>query len=187
MDSQTDDLGKTIRPSISWADTGLSDDTVKELREIADQVRHRDELAEALEMAGKLGMEGGVTLVFSGPSGTGKTMVAEALANELGRDLYRVDLSRVVSKYIGETEKNLDAVFDRAEGAGHVLLFDEADALFGKRTDVKDAHDRYANLETAYLLQRIEAYGGVAILATNLKDNIDPSFLRRVYLVIEIP
>ena len=129
----------------------------------------------------------GVTALFAGESGTGKTMAAEVIAGELGLDLYRIDLSAVVSKYIGETEKNLRRLFDAAEAGGAVLLFDEADALFGKRSDVKDSHDRYANLEVAYLLQRMEAYRGLAILTTNLRSNVDRAFLRRLRFVVQFP
>ena len=126
-------------------------------------------------------------VLFHGPSGTGKTLAAAAIARELDTQLMRVDLSRVVSKYIGETEKNLAAVFAEAEQSGAVLLIDEADALFGKRTDVKDSNDRYANVEVGYLLERMEAFNGVAILTTNAHKNIDPAFLRRLRLVIEFP
>jgi SpoVK/Ycf46/Vps4 family AAA+-type ATPase len=129
----------------------------------------------------------GIAALFAGDSGTGKTFAAEALANAAGLDLYRIDLATVVSKYIGETEKNLQRVFDAAEASGAVLLFDEADALFGKRSEVKDSHDRYANIEVAYLLQRIEAYRGLAILTTNLKSAIDRAFLRRLRFVVQFP
>ena len=128
----------------------------------------------------------GVAL-FHGPKGTGKTLAAQAMARELGLDVFRVDLASVVGKYIGETEKNLDALFDEAERSGAVLLFDEADALFGKRTEVKDAHDRHANIEAGYLLQRVEAFNGIAILTTNARQNIDPAFLRRLRYVVEFP
>lgn len=126
----------------------------------------------------------GFAVLFSGPSGTGKTLAAEVIANELGLDLYIIDLSQVVSKYIGETEKNLGRIFDAAEAGGAVLLFDEADALFGKRSEVKDSHDRYANIEVSYLLQRMEAYRGLAILTTNMKQALDAAFLRRLRFVI---
>ena len=129
----------------------------------------------------------GITALFAGESGTGKTMAAEVIAGDLGLDLFRIDLSAVVSKYIGETEKNLRAVFDAAEAGGAVLLFDEADALFGKRSEVKDSHDRYANLEVAYLLQRMESYRGLAILTTNLRSNVDRAFLRRLRFVVQFP
>jgi len=128
----------------------------------------------------------GVAL-FHGPRGTGKTLTAQAIARELGLDVLRVDLASVVSKYIGETEKNLDTLFDEAERSGTVLLFDEADALFGKRSEVKDSNDRYANIEVSYLLQRIEAFNGIAILTTHARQNIDPAFLRRLRFVIEFP
>jgi SpoVK/Ycf46/Vps4 family AAA+-type ATPase len=125
--------------------------------------------------------------LFSGPPGTGKTMAAEVTGTELQLDLYRIDLSQVVSKYIGETEKNLHQIFLEAESAHAILLFDEADALFGKRSDVKDGHDRYANIEVGYLLQKMEAYEGVAILATNLGHNIDAAFVRRMHFIVEFP
>lgn len=129
----------------------------------------------------------GVVALFSGPSGTGKTLAAEIVAGELGLDLYKVDLSAVVSKYIGETEKNLRKVFDAAEAGGALLLFDEADALFGKRSEVKDSHDRYANIEVSYLLQRMEQYRGLAVLTTNMKEALDPAFLRRIRFVVQFP
>ena len=129
----------------------------------------------------------GITALFAGPSGTGKTLAAEVIARELRLDLYRIDLSAVVSKYIGETEKNLRRVFDAAEEGGAVLLFDEADALFGKRSEVKDSHDRYANIEVSYLLQRMEAYRGLAILTTNMKHALDPAFQRRIRFVVQFP
>ena len=129
----------------------------------------------------------GISVLCTGESGTGKTMAAEVIANDLALDLYRIDLSAVVSKYIGETEKNLRALFDAAEYGGVVLFFDEADALFGKRSEVKDSHDRYANIEINYLLQRIEAYGGLALLATNLKNTLDTAFMRRLRFVVNFP
>jgi SpoVK/Ycf46/Vps4 family AAA+-type ATPase len=137
--------------------------------------------------AGKGGRGLGISALFAGSSGTGKTMSAEVLAKELRLDLYRIDLSSVVSKYIGETEKNLRRVFDAAEGGAAVLLFDEADALFGKRSEVKDSHDRYANMEVSYLLQRMEAYQGLAILTTNLKNALDTAFMRRIRFVVQYP
>ncbi|MBE9514415.1 MAG: ATP-binding protein, partial [Chloroflexi bacterium] len=129
----------------------------------------------------------GISALFAGASGTGKTMAAEVLANELRLDLYHIDLSQVVSKYIGETEKNLRRVFDAAEEGGAILLFDEADALFGKRGEVKDSHDRYANIEISYLLQRMEAYRGLAVLTTNMKSALDTAFLRRIRFVVQFP
>ena len=129
----------------------------------------------------------GISALFAGASGTGKTMAAEVIANELDLALYRIDLSAVVSKYIGETEKNLRRLFDAAESGGAILFFDEADALFGKRSEVKDSHDRFANVETAYLLQRIEGFRGLAILTTSRRQNIDPAFLRRLRFVLSFP
>jgi SpoVK/Ycf46/Vps4 family AAA+-type ATPase len=129
----------------------------------------------------------GVNALFAGSSGTGKTMAAEVIANELGLDLYKIDLSSVVSKYIGETEKNLERIFDAAEHADAILFFDEADAIFGKRSEVHDAHDRYANIEVAYLLQRMEQYEGISLLATNLRQNMDEAFVRRLAFIIHFP
>ena len=129
----------------------------------------------------------GVTALFAGDSGTGKTMSAEVIAGELGLDLYTVNLATVVDKYVGETEKNLERIFAEAGGVNAVLLFDEADAIFGKRSEVRDAHDRYANIESAYLLQRMETFDGLAILATNLRSNIDEAFTRRLDMIIDFP
>jgi SpoVK/Ycf46/Vps4 family AAA+-type ATPase len=137
--------------------------------------------------AGKSARGLGISVLFCGESGTGKTMAAEVLANELNLDLFRIDLASMVSKYIGDTEKNLRRVFDGAEDSGAILLFDEADALFGKRSEVKDSHDRYANIEVSYLLQRMESYGGLAILTTNLKNALDTAFQRRLRFVIQFP
>ena len=157
------------------------------LQEIAIHVRHRLKVYEQWKFAAKSERGLGISALFSGTTGTGKTMAAEVLANELQLDLYRIDLSQVVSKYIGETEKNLARVFDQAEAGGAILLFDEADALFGKRSEVKDSHDRYANIEISYLLQRMEAYRGLAILTTNMKEAIDNAFLRRIRFVVHFP
>src|SRR5262249_10561056 len=129
----------------------------------------------------------GVTALFAGASGTGKTMSAEVIAGELELDLYQIDLAGIVSKYIGETEKNLRRIFDAADDGGAVLLFDEADAIFGKRSEVKDSHDRYANLEVSYLLQRMEMYRGLAILTTNMKQALDAAFLRRIRFIVQFP
>ena len=146
-------------------------------------MRQRNLVYEQWGFSSKSARGLGISALFAGVSGTGKTMAAGIVARELQLDLYRIDLSAVVSKYIGETEKNLRRVFDAAETGGVVLLFDEADALFSKRNDVKDSHDRYANMEVSYLLQRMEAYRGLAILTTNLKDSIDPAFLRRIRFI----
>ena len=157
------------------------------LRHLAAQVRHRMQVYETwgFSATGRRGL--GVSALFAGDSGTGKTMAAEVLAHELGLDLYRIDLSAVVSKYIGETEKNLRQVFDAAEEGGSILLFDEADALFAKRGEVKDSHDRYANVEVGYLLQRMESYQGLAILTTNLRSSLDRAFTRRLRFTIHFP
>jgi len=182
-----EDLAQRIVPGATWDDLVLPELQKKTLRQLAAQVRHRMKVYETWGFAGK-GRRGlGVSALFTGVSGTGKTMAAEALARELRLDLYRIDLSSVVSKYIGETEKNLRQVFDAAEEGGVLLLFDEADALFGKRSDVRDSHDRYANIEVGYLLQRIEAYQGLAILTTNLKSSIDTAFQRRLRFTINFP
>ena len=157
------------------------------MRELAAQVAQRGKVYETWGFAEKVTRGLGISALFSGPSGTGKTMAAEVLANELQLDLYRIDLASVVSKYIGETEKNLRRVFDAAEDSGAILFFDEADALFGKRSEVKDSHDRYANIEVSYLLQRMEAYRGLAVLATNLKNSVDTAFLRRIRFVVNFP
>ncbi len=154
-----------------------------QLHDVLLHMRHRAQVAA--QLGGGRGL--GVTALFAGPSGTGKTLAAEVLATAMDLDLYRIDLSSVVSKYIGETEKNLGRVFDRAERGGVVLLFDEADALFGPRSEVKDSHDRHANVEVSYLLQRMEAFGGLAVLTSNLADHLDPAFLRRIQHVVEFP
>jgi len=182
-----DDLAQRIQPVAGWDDLVLPARQRAGLREMAAHVRHRSLVYERWGFARKSTRGLGIAALFSGASGTGKTMAAEVLAQELRLDLYRIDLSSVVSKYIGETEKNLRRVFDAAEGTGAVLLFDEADALFGKRTEVKDSHDRYANIEVSYLLQRVEAYRGLAILTTNLRNAIDAAFLRRIRFVVPFP
>jgi hypothetical protein len=182
-----DDLAQRIDPDVGWDDLVLPDDRLAALREIALQVRHRARVYEAWGFGAGSGRGLGISVLFHGSSGTGKTLAAEVLASELDLDLYRIDLSRVVSKYIGETEKHLRRVFDAAEEGGVVLLFDEADALFGKRSEVKDSHDRYANIEISYLLQRMEAYRGLAILTTNQKSALDQAFLRRLRFVVAFP
>ena len=184
---QLDDLARRIEPVAGWEDLILPDEQGELLREICMHVRQRVQVYESWDFLskGKRGL--GVSALFAGGSGTGKTMAAEVLARELRLDLYRIDLSAVVSKYIGETEKNLRRVFDAAEAGGAILLFDEADALFGKRSDVKDSHDRYANIEISYLLGRMEAYRGLAILTTNLKDALDAAFTRRIRFVVQFP
>src|SRR5262249_2186126 len=157
------------------------------LRDITEHLRYRHTVYDAWGMGGKNTRGRGLCALFTGESGTGKTLAAEAIANEVGLDLYRIDLATLGSKYIGETGTNLKRLFDGAEVSGAVLLFDEADALYGKRSEVKDSHDRYANIEVAYLLQRIEAYRGLAILTTNLKSALDRAFLRRIRFVVQFP
>ncbi|MFZ3168355.1 MAG: ATP-binding protein [Candidatus Methanoperedens sp.] len=182
-----DDLAQHIQPAATWDDLVLPEPQHQVLREIAVHVRQRTKVYEDWGFASR-GQRGlGISVLFVGASGTGKTMAAEVLASELALDLYRIDLSQVVSKYIGETEKNLRRVFDAAEEGGAVLLFDEADALFGKRSEVKDSHDRYANIEVSYLLQRMEAYRGLAILTTNMKSALDTAFLRRIRFIVQFP
>jgi hypothetical protein len=182
-----DDLAQRLEPAATWDDLVLPPPQRDILRDIVAHVRQRATVYETWGFAAKSARGLGISALFAGASGTGKTMAAEVLAHELRLDLYCIDLSQVVSKYIGETEKNLRRVFDAAEEGGAILLFDEADALFGKRSEVKDSHDRYANIEISYLLQRMEAYRGLAILTTNLKQALDPAFLRRIRFVVQFP
>ncbi|MBW8798014.1 MAG: ATP-binding protein [Streptomyces sp.] len=178
---------RRIRPAVDWHDLVLPDRPLTELRELALRARHRDRVLGDWRLSAGGGRGRGVLGLFAGESGTGKTLSAEVVAAELGLDLYVVQLSSVVDKYVGETEKNLERIFTEADRTDAVLLFDEADAVFGKRSEVKDAHDRYANLESAYLLQRLEAFDGIALLTTNLRANIDEAFTRRLDLVIDFP
>jgi hypothetical protein len=180
-------LARRIDPAATWNDIVLPAHQLAVLRELAVHVRRRGQVYERWGFAAKYRRGLGISALFAGPSGTGKTMAAEVLANDLRLDLFHIDLSQVVSKYIGETEKNLRRLFDAAEGGGSLLLFDEADALFGKRSEVNDSHDRYANIEVSYLLQRMEAYRGLAILTTNMKEALDPAFLRRIRFVVQFP
>jgi hypothetical protein len=182
-----DDLAARVDPAAGWDDLVLPEAQLATLRQIAAHVRARTIVHHRWGFAARSSRGLGTATLFSGAAGTGKTMAAEVLAGELALDLYRIDLSAVVSKYIGETEKNLRRVFDSAEGSGAILLFDEADALFGKRTEVRDSHDRYANIEVSYLLQRMEAYGGLAILTTNLEGALDQAFMRRLRFVVRFP
>ena len=180
-------LAHQIQPRHHWADVVLPDDQKLMLREMIAMIRQRGQVLEGWGLGKKLAASHGVSALFAGPPGTGKTMSAEIIASELGIDLYRIDLSTMVSKYIGETEKNLEKIFTAAERSNAILFFDEADAIFGKRSEVKDAHDRYANMEVGYLLQRMERYDGVTILATNLRANLDEAFTRRLHFVIDFP
>ena len=182
-----DDLAQRVNSVADWDNLILPEKELNTLREIAIHVRQRSKVYESWGFISKSKSGLGISALFSGQSGTGKTMSAEVLGNTLNLDVYRIDLSSIVSKYIGETEKNLHRVFDVAEVGGAILLFHEADALFGKRSDVKDSHDRYANMQVSYLLQKIESYRGLAILTTNLKTSIDPAFLRRLRFVVQFP
>jgi hypothetical protein len=180
-------LARRIEPSVRFGDLVLPPEVLDHLSDLTVRARHRELVLGEWRMAGVSSRRRGLTALFAGPSGTGKTMAAEVLAAEMGLDLYVVDLASVVDKYVGETEKNLDRIFAEAESVNGVLLFDEADALFGKRSDVSDAHDRYANVEVAYLLQRMELFEGIAILATNLRSNLDEAFARRLDVLIDFP
>ena len=182
-----DNLAQRLDVKATWDDLVLPRPQTELLRSIARQVRHRFTVYEEWGFRARSSRGTGVSALFHGASGVGKTLAAEVLANELQLDLYRIDLSATVSKYIGETEKNLRRLFDVAEQSGAILLFDEADALFGKRSEVKDSHDRYANLEISYLLQRVEAYRGLAILTTNMKASLDQAFLRRLRFLVAFP
>ncbi|HLT82771.1 MAG TPA: ATP-binding protein [Phototrophicaceae bacterium] len=180
-------LARRVRPAVGWADLVLPEPVLTGLREITLRARHRERVLGDWRMRPGGGRGRGVVALFAGDSGTGKTMSAEVVAHDLGLDLYVVDLATVVDKYVGETEKNLERIFAAAQGVNAVLLFDEADAVFGKRSEVKDAHDRYANIESAYLLQRLESFDGLAVLATNLRANIDDAFTRRLDVVVDFP
>jgi AAA+ superfamily predicted ATPase len=174
-----------IETELTWEDLVLPSGTLQQIREIENWITHNDTLLHDWGMKRKI--KPGYRALFYGPSGTGKTFTATLLGKQSGKDVFRIDLSRVISKYIGETEKNLSRLFDKAENKEWILFFDEADALFGKRTDIRDAHDKYANQEVAYLLQRIENYNGLVILATNQRGNIDNSFARRFQSIIPFP
>lgn len=180
-------LAKKITPRYRWSDIVLPPDRIRQLHEICSHVKHRHLVYGEWGFGRKLALGKGLMVLFAGSSGTGKTMAADVIAGELGLDLYKIDLSSVISKYIGETEKNLGRIFDEAETSNAILFFDEADALFGKRSEVKDSHDRYANIEVGYLLQRMEEYEGMAILATNLRKNMDEAFVRRLHFTIDLP
>ena len=182
-----DSLAQRLETKATWDDLVLADEQMALMRQIAGQVRERYKVYEQWGFSQRMNRGFGITALFAGESGTGKTMAAEVIANDLRLNLYRIDLSAVVSKYIGETEKNLSKLFDAAESGGVILFFDEADALFGKRSEVKDSHDRYANIEINYLLQRMEAFSGLAILATNMKSALDTAFMRRLRFVVNLP
>jgi SpoVK/Ycf46/Vps4 family AAA+-type ATPase len=180
-------MARKIQPKFNWRDIVLPHDQIMQLHEITNQVRQKYIVYDNWSFGKKLAPSMGLNILFAGPSGTGKTMAAQIMANELALDLYKIDLATVVSKYIGETEKNLDRIFEEAQDSNAILFFDEADAIFGKRSEVKDSHDRYANIEIAYLLQRMEEYDGIVILATNLRKNLDDAFARRMHFCVEFP
>ena len=182
-----DELAQRIKPVADWGDLVLPDEGRQILRQIAEHMRRLPRLYERLGFSAKRGGNLGNSVLFAGGSSRDRTIAAEVLASDLQFDMYRIDLSQVVSKYIGETEKNLRRLFDVADVADCVLFFDEADALFGRRTEVKDAHDRYANLEISYLLERMERFRGLAILATNRRKDLDEAFLRRLRDIVEFP
>ena len=180
-------LARRVEPAVSWRDIVLPDKALRQLRELTTRARNRELVLSDWRMRPGGGRGTGVTALFAGDSGTGKTMAAEVIAGDLGLDMYTVNLATVVDKYIGETEKNLERIFTEASRVSAVLLFDEADAIFGKRSEVRDAHDRYANIESAYLLQRMETFDGLAVLATNLRANLDDAFTRRLDMVVDFP
>lgn len=184
---ELEELAQRLVPLATWDDLILPENQKSILREIAMHVRQRNKVYNDWGFSAKVSRGLGISALFTGDSGTGKTMASEVLANELKLDLYRIDLSQVVNKYIGETEKNLKKIFDAADSGGAILLFDEADALFGKRSEVKDSHDRFANIEISYLLQRMETYRGLAVLTTNLKTSLDKAFLRRIRFIVQFP
>ncbi len=180
-------LARKLRPRYDWEDLILPPTPLAMLQEMVHMVQARPRVLEEWGLGRKLASSTGISALFAGPPGTGKTMAAQVIANVLGLDLYRIDLSTVVSKYVGETEKQLEQIFSEASGSNAILFFDEADSLFGKRSEVKGAQDRYANIEVSYLLQRMEEYDGVAILATNLRANLDEAFTRRLQFIVDFP
>lgn len=186
-DQRIGDSARKIQPSYAWDDIVLPNDQESQLREICNYFSNMALVYERWGFQSKTSLGKGLNILFAGSSGTGKTMSADIMAGELGLDLYKIDLSGIVSKYIGETEKNLDRIFREAQDSNAILFFDEADALFGKRSEVKDSHDRYANIEISYLLQKMEEYQGIVILATNFRKNMDDAFVRRMHFAIEFP
>jgi SpoVK/Ycf46/Vps4 family AAA+-type ATPase len=178
---------RRVEPAVGWRDLVLPAEPAGTLRELADRIRNRDQVLGEWGLRTGGGRGHGVTALFAGESGTGKTLAAEVVAHEVGLDLYVVELSALVNKYVGETEKNLERIFAQADRVNAMLLFDEADSIFGKRSETKDSHDRYANMESSYLLQRLESFDGVAVLTTNLRGNIDDAFTRRFDLMVHFP
>jgi SpoVK/Ycf46/Vps4 family AAA+-type ATPase len=186
-DQSLDGLASRVVASFDWGDLVLPPSTLRQVKEIAAAIKYRQVVYSQWGFEQRIAGGRGLKVLFAGPSGTGKTMTAGVIARDLGLELYKIDLSAIVSKYIGETEKNLDRIFRAARHSNAILFFDEADALFGKRSQVKDAHDRYANIEVAYLLQKMEEHEGVVILASNLSKNIDDAFSRRLHYIVDFP
>jgi SpoVK/Ycf46/Vps4 family AAA+-type ATPase len=185
--TELEQIAQRMNVKADWKQLRLPQEQVTLLHQITDHVKQRNRIIEGFGLPGKMKRGVGISALFAGNSGTGKTLAAQVIANDLKLELYRVDLSAVVSKYIGETEKNLGRLFDAADDSGAILLFDGADALFGKRSDVKGALDRYANMPIAYLLQRIESYQGLVILTTNSKESLDKAFMRRIRFIVDFP
>jgi SpoVK/Ycf46/Vps4 family AAA+-type ATPase len=180
-------LARRIVPRFGWDDLILPPEQITQLREMSQRLRFSHVVQDEWGFGDHMPNSSGISALFAGDSGTGKTLSAEVIAKDLGLVMYKIDLSAVVSKYIGETEKNLNTIFTTAQSSNAILFFDEADALFGKRSEVKDARDRYANIEIAYLLQQIEAYDGVVIMATNFRQNLDDAFTRRLDFLVDFP
>ncbi len=184
---QLEDVARRVEPKVSWEDLALPQVKLSQLKDICNRAREYDQMFGEPGIERSLSHSKGLNVLFSGPPRSGKIMAAEAIASDLRMPLYKIDLMAVVNKYIGETERNLRRVFEAADRSDCVLFFDEADALFGKRTEVKDSHDRYANVDVAYLLQRMESFKGLAILTSNLKSALDEAFVRRLDCVIVFP
>lgn len=182
-----EEILRRVEPRYSWKNVPLTQAVLDSLKDICNQARQNQQIHRDLGLNQSMSTLKGFSALFTGPYGTGKTMAAAVIASDLGLPLYRIDLSALVSKYIGETEKNLSKVFDVADSTNSILFFDEADALFGKRSEVRDSHDRYANIEITYLLQKLENFQGITILATNLRENLDDAFLRRIRFIVEFP
>jgi SpoVK/Ycf46/Vps4 family AAA+-type ATPase len=184
---QLGDIAQHIEPKFTWKDLALSQGTISKLKDICNQARESHRVSREFGFDRKISQGTGLSVLFTGPSGSGKTMAAEVIASDLNMPLYLIDLSAAVSKYIGETEKNLMKVFNSAEATNAILLFDEADALFGKRTKSSDSCNRYMNIETGYLLQRIEEHTGITIITINMRQNLDQAFIRRMRFAVDFP
>ena len=185
--AELEQIAQRMNAKADWKQLHLPHEQVTLLHQITDHVKQRNRIIEGFGLPGRMKRGVGISALFAGKSGTGKTLAAQVIANDLKHDLYRIDLSAVIGKYIGETEKNLDRLFDAADDSNAILLCDEADALFEKRSDVKDATDRYANMPIAYLLQRIESYQGLVILSTNSKESLDKAIMRRIRFIVDFP